>query len=186
MPGISAFLRVDEEVFHTYSTYGRGIQEFHNGYPYLDLTALGRQEEWEEPAGRSVPLGRQVGGPGLRLPDEYEPEPADTGPATTVDQCQCKALLVIRRLFEGADFPACAVMSAVSDDLLRPLKARPGDRVAVLSPSFADPQIRAVLATIGGEDQITVVPHLDPEAVRADPKPFLGHSDNTNLLTEDR
>ena len=35
---------------------------------------------------------------------------------------------------------------------------------------------------MGGEDQITVVPHLDADAVRADPKPFLGYSDNTNLL----
>jgi hypothetical protein len=32
MPGISAFLRVGDEVIHTYSTYGRGIVEFHNGY----------------------------------------------------------------------------------------------------------------------------------------------------------
>jgi predicted dithiol-disulfide oxidoreductase (DUF899 family) len=72
MPGISAFLRVDGEVFHTYSTFGRGIDEFHNGYPWLDLTALGRQEEWEEPADRAVPLGRQVGGPNMRLPDEYD------------------------------------------------------------------------------------------------------------------
>ncbi|MFC8798731.1 DUF899 domain-containing protein [Promicromonospora sp. NPDC057138] len=72
LPGISAFLRVDDEVFHTYSTYGRGIEEFHNGYPYLDLTALGRQEEWEEPKGRSVPLGLQVGGPAMRVPDQYE------------------------------------------------------------------------------------------------------------------
>jgi predicted dithiol-disulfide oxidoreductase (DUF899 family) len=70
MPGISAFLRVGDEVFHTYSTYGRGIEEFHNAYPYLDLTALGRQEEWEEPRGRARPLGLQVGGPALRLPDE--------------------------------------------------------------------------------------------------------------------
>jgi predicted dithiol-disulfide oxidoreductase (DUF899 family) len=71
-PGISAFLRAGDEVFHTYSTFGRGIEEFHNGYPYLDLTALGRQEEWEEPRGRAVPLDRQVGGPGMRLPDEYD------------------------------------------------------------------------------------------------------------------
>jgi predicted dithiol-disulfide oxidoreductase (DUF899 family) len=71
-PGISAFLRVGDEVFHTYSTFGRGIEGFHNGYHYLDLTALGRQEAWEEPKGRAVPLGRQVGGPGMRLPDEYE------------------------------------------------------------------------------------------------------------------
>lgn len=72
LPGISAFLRVGEEVFHTYSTFGRGIEEFHNGYPHLDLTALGRQEAWEEPEGRAVPLGLQVGGPAMRLPDEYD------------------------------------------------------------------------------------------------------------------
>jgi predicted dithiol-disulfide oxidoreductase (DUF899 family) len=72
VPGISAFLRVGEEVFHTYSTFGRGIEEFHNGYQHLDLTALGRQEAWEEPKGRAVPLGLQVGGPAMRLPDEYD------------------------------------------------------------------------------------------------------------------
>jgi len=115
-------------------------------------------------------------------------------------------------------------------DLLHPLKARRGDRVAVLSPSFAapgafpavheqamrrltevtgllpveypttrelgasplarardtnealaDPQIRALLAVIGGDDQITVIPHLDAQLARSDPKPFLGTSDNTNL-----
>ncbi|MFH0519957.1 DUF899 domain-containing protein [Streptomyces sp. M41] len=71
-PGISAFLRVGDEVFHTYSAYGRGIEQFHYGIPYLDLTALGRQEDWEEPKGRAVPLGLQAGGPGLRLPDEYD------------------------------------------------------------------------------------------------------------------
>lgn len=57
------------------------------------------------------------------------------------------------------------------------------DRAADLDAAFADPRIRAVLATIGGEDQITVIPHLDAEAVRADPKPFVGYSDNTNLLS---
>ena len=51
-----------------------------------------------------------------------------------------------------------------------------------LNAAFADPEIRAVLATIGGEDQITVVPHLDAAIIAEDPKPFLGYSDNTNLL----
>ena len=64
----------------------------------------------------------------------------------------------------------------------RRLGASPRDRAADLNAAFADPEIRAVLATIGGEDQITVVPHLDADLVRADPKPFLGYSDNTNLL----
>ena len=64
----------------------------------------------------------------------------------------------------------------------RRLGASAKDRAADLNAAFADPQIRAVMATIGGEDQITVVPHLDPALIRADPKPFLGYSDNTNLL----
>lgn len=71
MPGISVFLRVDDEVYLTYNTFGRGIEQFHNAYPYLDLTALGRQEAWEEPKDRAMPLGLQVGGPALRLPDLY-------------------------------------------------------------------------------------------------------------------
>ncbi|MBO0810673.1 MAG: LD-carboxypeptidase [Microlunatus sp.] len=64
----------------------------------------------------------------------------------------------------------------------RRLGATPQERAADLNAAFADPEIRAVLATIGGEDQLTVIPHLDAEAVRRDPKPFVGHSDNTNLL----
>ena len=64
----------------------------------------------------------------------------------------------------------------------RRLDATAADRAADLEAAFADPEIRAVLATIGGEDQITVIPHLDPDLVRRDPKPFLGYSDNTNLL----
>lgn len=65
----------------------------------------------------------------------------------------------------------------------RRLGASAVDRAADLNAAFGDPEIRAVLATVGGEDQITVVPHLDPALVRADPKPFLGYSDNTNLLS---
>lgn len=63
----------------------------------------------------------------------------------------------------------------------RELGASPQDRARDLMAAFTDPQVRAVLAVVGGDDQITVVPHLDPEVVRRDPKPFLGTSDNTNL-----
>ncbi|GAA4980035.1 DUF899 family protein [Pseudonocardia tropica] len=52
-PGLSCFLRVGERVFHTYSQYARGLESTGGSYYYLDLTALGRQEEWEEPKGRS-------------------------------------------------------------------------------------------------------------------------------------
>lgn len=64
----------------------------------------------------------------------------------------------------------------------RRLGATPEDRAADLHAAFADPSIRAVFATIGGDDSITVVPHLDPAVFRADPKPYFGYSDNTNVL----
>jgi predicted dithiol-disulfide oxidoreductase (DUF899 family) len=53
-PGTSFFLRDGDRVFHTYSTYGRGAEMLGGSYYFLDLTALGRQEEWEEPKGRAV------------------------------------------------------------------------------------------------------------------------------------
>ncbi len=56
-PGLSVFLRVGGEVFITDSMEGCGIEEFHNGNNYLDLTVLGRQEAWEEPKGRAELLG---------------------------------------------------------------------------------------------------------------------------------
>jgi len=65
----------------------------------------------------------------------------------------------------------------------RRLGASAQDRAADFNAAYRDPEIRAVLATIGGEDQITVIPHLDAGVVRADPKPFLGYSDNTNILS---
>ena len=53
MPGTSFFLREGDRVFHTYSSYARGAEMTGGSYYFLDLTALGRQEEWEEPKGRA-------------------------------------------------------------------------------------------------------------------------------------
>ncbi|PZS09379.1 MAG: hypothetical protein DLM64_10665 [Solirubrobacterales bacterium] len=53
MPGSSCFLRDGEEIFHTYSMYARGAEMLGGSYYWLDLTALGRQEDWEEPKGRA-------------------------------------------------------------------------------------------------------------------------------------
>jgi predicted dithiol-disulfide oxidoreductase (DUF899 family) len=50
--GFSCFLREGDEIFHTYSTYGRGTDHLVFTYGLLDLTALGRQEDWEEPKDR--------------------------------------------------------------------------------------------------------------------------------------
>ncbi|GAA5521347.1 hypothetical protein Asal01_01286 [Fodinibius salicampi] len=71
-PGISCFLQVDDIVYHTYSTYGRGGEQVGGAYYFLDMTALGRQEEWEEPKGRATGLGAQAGSDKIRYPDEYD------------------------------------------------------------------------------------------------------------------
>jgi predicted dithiol-disulfide oxidoreductase (DUF899 family) len=52
-PGHSMFLREGDDVFHTYSMYARGAEMLGGSYYFLDLTALGRQEDWEEPKGRA-------------------------------------------------------------------------------------------------------------------------------------
>ncbi|HUB22914.1 MAG TPA: DUF899 domain-containing protein, partial [Streptosporangiaceae bacterium] len=56
LPGYSCFLREGDDVFHTYSTYERGADHTIGTYAFLDLTALGRQEDWEEPKGRVAPV----------------------------------------------------------------------------------------------------------------------------------
>jgi predicted dithiol-disulfide oxidoreductase (DUF899 family) len=52
-PGFSVFLRHGDDVFHTYSMYARGAEWLGGSYAFLDLTPLGRQEDWEEPKGRA-------------------------------------------------------------------------------------------------------------------------------------
>jgi predicted dithiol-disulfide oxidoreductase (DUF899 family) len=56
MPGRSCFVHVDGRVFHTYSHYARALEDTQTPYTLLDLTVLGRQEDWEEPKGRSSVL----------------------------------------------------------------------------------------------------------------------------------
>lgn len=48
-PGVSIFLREGGEIFHTYSTYGRGLDPLMATYGYLDLTPLGRHETTRPP-----------------------------------------------------------------------------------------------------------------------------------------
>eukprot|EP01104_Vermistella_antarctica_P004655 TRINITY_DN15075_c0_g1_i1.p1 TRINITY_DN15075_c0_g1~~TRINITY_DN15075_c0_g1_i1.p1 ORF type:complete len:276 (-),score=82.41 TRINITY_DN15075_c0_g1_i1:82-909(-) len=44
-PGISVFLRQDGKIYHTYSTYARGLDMFINAYHLLDITPKGRDEK---------------------------------------------------------------------------------------------------------------------------------------------
>jgi predicted dithiol-disulfide oxidoreductase (DUF899 family) len=50
--GLSVFFREGDRVFRTYFTNGRGTEALGSVWTLLDLTPLGRQEDWEDsPAG---------------------------------------------------------------------------------------------------------------------------------------
>jgi predicted dithiol-disulfide oxidoreductase (DUF899 family) len=64
LPGISVFYRDDDgAVFHTYSTFARGLDMMNAAYHYLDLTPLGRHEE-----------GLSFSMEWVRLRDQYQPD----------------------------------------------------------------------------------------------------------------
>lgn len=63
----------------------------------------------------------------------------------------------------------------------RAAEASPAERAKDIHAAFTDPDIRAVITTSGGEDELKVLAHLDAAALTANPKPFFGYSDNTNL-----
>jgi predicted dithiol-disulfide oxidoreductase (DUF899 family) len=51
--GLSVFLRDGDDVYRTYFTTSRGVEALGSVWSFLDLTPLGRQEEWEDtPPGR--------------------------------------------------------------------------------------------------------------------------------------
>jgi predicted dithiol-disulfide oxidoreductase (DUF899 family) len=45
LPGTSVFVREGDQVYHTYSTYARGLDMLNGAYHFLDLTPLGRNED---------------------------------------------------------------------------------------------------------------------------------------------
>ena len=59
--------------------------------------------------------------------------------------------------------------------LARNPKARADD----LMQAFADPSIKGIFATIGGEDSIRLLPFIDLDIIKDNPKVFLGYSDTT-------
>jgi predicted dithiol-disulfide oxidoreductase (DUF899 family) len=67
--GTNVFFRDGDDVYRTYFVNGRGDEALGSTFSYLDITALGRQEDWEDsPAGYpQTPRGEW-----WRFPDDYE------------------------------------------------------------------------------------------------------------------
>lgn len=76
VPGVSVFYKDDAgEVFHTYSTYGRGVEVMMGAYNLMDLTPKGRDEE-------NLSYGMEW----VRHHDRYEPAPV-AKPVPTAGSC---------------------------------------------------------------------------------------------------
>jgi muramoyltetrapeptide carboxypeptidase LdcA involved in peptidoglycan recycling len=58
----------------------------------------------------------------------------------------------------------------------------PQKRAEDLNNAFADKEVKAIIASIGGDDSIRILPHLDSKVVRSNPKIVMGYSDTTTLL----
>ena len=78
----------------------------------------------------------------------------------------------MREVFDlvPVEYPTTRTMGASLEDRARDAMA-----------AFADPNNKAVFASIGGNDQIKLIKHLDPQVFLDNPKPFFGYSDNTHL-----
>jgi predicted dithiol-disulfide oxidoreductase (DUF899 family) len=46
--GLSVFLRDGDDIYRTYFTDRRGVEQLGSNWSYLDLTPFGRQEDWED------------------------------------------------------------------------------------------------------------------------------------------
>lgn len=62
------------------------------------------------------------------------------------------------------------------------LYAAPQARAGDLNAAFADREVAAIIASIGGDESVRVLPFLDPAVIRANPKILMGYSDTTTLL----
>jgi muramoyltetrapeptide carboxypeptidase LdcA involved in peptidoglycan recycling len=63
------------------------------------------------------------------------------------------------------------------------LYANPQARADDINAAFADPEVAMILASIGGEDSIRILPFIDVENALSHPKILMGFSDTATLLT---
>lgn len=101
--------------------------------------------------------------------------PSWGGPATFPDRFAAgKKQLTEAFGVELIDTPNC---NKPADWLHRNPKARADD----LMQAFVDPTIEGIVASIGGDDAIRLIPYLDLNVIKDNPKVFMGYSDTTTL-----
>ena len=78
----------------------------------------------------------------------------------------------IREVFElePVEYPSTAKLDATSEE-------KSNDLIA----AFLNPEIKAIVSTLGGDIQVTYIKNLPSETFANNPKPFFGYSDNSHL-----
>lgn len=87
-------------------------------------------------------------------------------------------LTVLREHF-GLRIREYPTTRASPEALARDPRARARD----LHEAFRDEEVKGVIASIGGDDSLRLLPHLDAEVFARNPKVLMGFSDTTTLLT---
>jgi len=59
------------------------------------------------------------------------------------------------------------------------ISRNPQARADDLMQAFVDPSIKAIISMIGGDDSLRILPYLDLDVIRSNPKIFMGFSDTT-------
>jgi muramoyltetrapeptide carboxypeptidase LdcA involved in peptidoglycan recycling len=103
--------------------------------------------------------------------------PSWGGPATFPAQYEKGA----RELRERFGFEVTEMPHTRSD--VEWLWRNPRARAEDLNAAFADPTVDGIIATIGGDDSVRILPYLDRAVIAANPKVFMGFSDITTLHT---
>ena len=89
--------------------------------------------------------------------------------------------LGLERIREEFDLEPVEYPTATADQ--ETLAADPEMRARDVEEAFRDPDISGVITTLGGDDQIRCLDHLDPDVLRENPTRFYGYSDNTVLAS---
>ncbi|MDS0293718.1 S66 family peptidase [Halogeometricum luteum] len=121
------------------------------------------------------------------MPDFVTPPPVERGDRVAVlapasnapESARFVYELGLERMREAFDLVPVEYPTATADPEW--LAENPGARAEDVMDAFRDPEVSAVVANIGGHDQITVLPHLEREVLRENPTRFYGWSDNTHL-----
>lgn len=120
--------------------------------------------------------------PDFRTPPPVEPgdQVAVVAPASNAPEgARFVYELGLERMREGFDLDPVEYPTATADPEW--LADNPAARAEDVMDAFRDPDISAVIANIGGHDQISILPYLEGDVLREHPTRFYGYSDNTHL-----